>query len=371
MLRYHSKCLKIARGKIKEDDDFVCPICDHRVKIPRDAVRPKLEEMEQWQAEIPLLPFQPDEEECLANIINDAQNFRDYIAPFTNNPMIATMEEVPTLRFYLRKIEGSDVLLAQETNFFRQELYRFHPIAPEPPPIIEFSASTRKPRPTKQQKLMKEHGVEKPEDLPQHLRTKQYNYKKRGQQDKERNTREGSNSSHHNTPQLQFRPPLTATEFPRKGRHQRAESPLFAGIPDDPYTTPAGESATLPAFGSPPAFDATGSPVRDPNLDPNLFASDHGLSEFPQDDGQIRSPGAGFDADTSQGQQDGDQDGNLFGPHGSSSQQSQGFDSMFADLTNQDEDSKEDMPGLAGGDEMAASLDEDGDSSMDPALFSV
>ena len=76
--------------------------------------------------------------------------------------------------FYLRKIEGAEVLLSYETNIFRQELHKWRPIAPEAPPIIDTSLSTRKPRPTKQQKLMKELGVEKPEDLPPHLRTKQY-----------------------------------------------------------------------------------------------------------------------------------------------------------------------------------------------------
>ena len=123
--RYHSKCLKIARGKVKEDDDFVCPVCDWRVKIPRDANRPKLEELVNWQAEISHLPFQPEEEESLASIIDNAQTFRDFLVPYTSQTagMMSTMEEVPTQRFYLRKLEGADVLLAPESNFFRQSLH--------------------------------------------------------------------------------------------------------------------------------------------------------------------------------------------------------------------------------------------------------
>ncbi|KAK5222792.1 hypothetical protein LTR72_005629 [Exophiala xenobiotica] len=172
---YHAKCLKLARGKVKEYEMFTCPICDWRVKIPRDAARPKLEDLQGWQDEIPELPFQPEEEELLRRIVDKAQSFRDFLGQYTNgNALCRTIDEMPEMLFYLRKIEGAEVLLAYETNLFRQELHKWQPIAPEPPPILNQSMSTRKPRPTKQQKLMKELGVEKPEDLPPHLRTKTY-----------------------------------------------------------------------------------------------------------------------------------------------------------------------------------------------------
>jgi len=172
---YHAKCLKLARGKVKETEMFTCPVCDWRVKIPRDAARPKLEDLQAWQDEIEKLPFQPSEEELLDRIISKAQGFRDFLSQYTNgNQLCRTPDEMPEMLFYLRKIEGAEVLLAYETNVFRQELHKFQPIAPEPPPILDQSLSTRKPRPTKQQKLMKEFGVQNPEDLPAHLRTKQY-----------------------------------------------------------------------------------------------------------------------------------------------------------------------------------------------------
>ena len=169
--RYHGKCLKIARGKVKEDEKYTCPICDWRVRIPRDAARPKLEDLQAWQDEIPMLPFQPDEEQLLEKIINNAQEFRQHVAPFCN-PVMATAEEAETQRFYLRKIEGAEILLAYETNFFRQELHKWSPVAPEPPPVLDSSKSTRKPRPTKLQKLMAQHGVDDPEALPQSVKIK-------------------------------------------------------------------------------------------------------------------------------------------------------------------------------------------------------
>ncbi|EMC93773.1 hypothetical protein BAUCODRAFT_567336 [Baudoinia panamericana UAMH 10762] len=169
---YHGKCLKIARGKVKEDDKYTCPICDWRVKIPRDAARPKLEDLQAWQDKLETLPFQPEEEGTLGSIVDYGANFREFMRPFINPENQTTPEEVGTLRFQLRKIEGADILLAHETNYLRQELHKWAPVAPEPPPTIQISGSTRKPRPTKQQKLMAQLGITNPDELPQQYRIK-------------------------------------------------------------------------------------------------------------------------------------------------------------------------------------------------------
>ncbi|PHH65649.1 hypothetical protein CDD81_1735 [Ophiocordyceps australis] len=168
---YHYKCLKIARGKIKDDELYTCPICDWRMKIPRDAARPKLEDLLSLAEEMPGLPFQPEEEEVLNGIISNSQAFRDHIARYCN-PLLSTEAEADTQRFYLRKLEGAEVLLAHETNFFRQELHKWCPVAPQPPPILQVSLSTRKPRPTKLQKMLAEYGVQNPDDLPEHAKGK-------------------------------------------------------------------------------------------------------------------------------------------------------------------------------------------------------
>lgn len=114
----------------------------------------------------------------MKSIIDTAQEFRLFVRPYLN-PLMTTQEEVPTQRFYLRKVEGAEILLTWETNFFRQELHRWAPVAPEPPPFLEHSLSTRKPRPTKQQKLMAQLGIDNPENLPQNLRTRQHNFNRR------------------------------------------------------------------------------------------------------------------------------------------------------------------------------------------------
>lgn len=66
---------------------------------------------------------------------------------------ISTPDDLPVQRFYLRKIEGAEVLLVEETNFLRKELHRWAPVAPQPPEMISSSKSTRKPRPTKAERM--------------------------------------------------------------------------------------------------------------------------------------------------------------------------------------------------------------------------
>ncbi|KAL8697280.1 MAG: hypothetical protein Q9224_002396 [Gallowayella concinna] len=309
---YHGKCLKIARGKVKEDDPYQCPICDWRVKIPRDAARPKLEALQDWQTKIPDLPFQPEEEDTLADIINTAQVFRDFMQPYTN-PMMATPEEVTTQRFYLRKIEGAEILLSHETNFFRQELHKWAPVAEEPPPVLDVSLSTRKPRPTKQQKEMARLGITNPDDLPQHLRTKQHTFAKqrkssdanspignhplqpaprrgRGRSDTPNSASTGSgrdpHTHNHRLPTamnttIQTEPSYTPYFSSSHGNNHHPASPAF---PPGPYYqnhqhSHSSHSSRLDSPGLPPR-----SPVSraGPVLDPSLFSptNNHFQSSF-------------------------------------------------------------------------------------------
>lgn len=145
------------------------------MKIPRDASRPKLEDLEAIYDEISDLPFQPDEQETLLKIIEDARSFRHFLEGelWAAASAVRTDDrELDEQRFYLRKLEGAEVLLSTETNYLRQQLHKLAPVAPEPPPVQEVSLSTRKPRPTKLQKMLAEYGVENPDDLPEHAKGK-------------------------------------------------------------------------------------------------------------------------------------------------------------------------------------------------------
>jgi len=43
---------RLRRVKVKEDDKYTCPICDYRVKIPRDAASTKAVGLIEWNPEI-------------------------------------------------------------------------------------------------------------------------------------------------------------------------------------------------------------------------------------------------------------------------------------------------------------------------------
>lgn len=260
-VRYHGKCLKIARGKVKEDDKYTCPICDHRVKIPRDATRPKLEDLMAWQDELPNLPFQPEEEETLDSIIDHGAKFREYVQQYIN-PLMSSPDELTTQRFYLRKLEGADILLTEEINFFRQELHKWAPVAPNAPPILQVSLSTRKPRPTKQQKLMNQLGISNPDDLPPHLRTKNHQVKRKdGDQTKAQGLNSNPDSSH--TP-------------PGEPRRESGENDFF-----NSNTTSAYNNSPTFATNAPLSFGGSSSVAP---LDPGLFESSAQVPTSPMQD---------------------------------------------------------------------------------------
>ncbi|EEP79039.1 conserved hypothetical protein [Uncinocarpus reesii 1704] len=336
---YHGKCLKIARGKVKEYDSYTCPICDWRVKIPRDAARPKLEDLIEWQSEIADLPFQPDEEQILESIVDKASAFRDFIRSFTHSTC-TTAEEVPTQIFYLRKIEGAEVLLAYETNYFRQEIHRWAPVAPEPPPILEQSLSTRKPRPTKQQKLMAQLGVDKPEDLPLHLRTKYHTFppKRKSTEPhsgrpaplqpasiKRSATPTGENrpvsAANVTTPNL---PPIPASQPPSFSSSNPFSLAANDGGP--PYNPGSGNYLPQDGNSHSPTFASTSPTTRHPDLDQSLFSPPDFTRSNPL---RSQSP-PGLSKNNRSGGVDIDHNN----PFGSSPRPD--MDDLFADLTNQD-----------------------------------
>ena len=332
----------MARGKIKDDDKYTCPICDWRVKIPRDAARPKLEALQDWQAEIIDLPFRPEEEKALEDIVEAGATFRDAMRPFTN-PVMTTPDEVTTQRFYLRKIEGAEILLAFETNYFRQELHRWAPIAPESPPVLENSLSTRKPRPTKIQKEMAKLGVSSPDQLPQPLRTKPHNFNKvkkprdprmsrngrplapgvRRKQDpstpQSATSSNGQDSSSHpegNTPFTPYFP------VPASLPHHEARSP--ANFTQQPYMSPqTAQHDPQLMLGEESSFSQSGPP-----MDPSLFSPTNSQFESPtsaNSNGQMTASPHGQDMFNME-----QQGGVPFG------------EDVFAEFTNHTEDTSDD-----------------------------
>jgi histone demethylase JARID1 len=290
--------------------------------------------LQDWQAEIAGLPFQPDEEEVLDSIVGKATAFRDFLHGFSN-AACTTTEEVPTLIFYLRKIEGAEVLLAYETNFFRQEIHKWAPVAPQAPPILEQSLSTRKPRPTKQQKILAQFGVDRPEDLPEHLRAKHMAAAKRKSIDIP-----GSRPA-----SLQPAPPTPGNNPPT------TTGPTLTPMSDSTSAAyPFSANYSLPASDSTPAFAPTSSAFL-----PHAAAASQSPSFLP------RSPSPQQNIEPS-----------LFSPprfgpepQFASSSPRQNMDDVFADLTNEDPEA-EPIENLHASEALEA-LDASNGSSREPS----
>ncbi|ODQ54061.1 PLU-1-domain-containing protein [Saitoella complicata NRRL Y-17804] len=153
---YHGRCLKMNRKKLKDEDTYTCPVCDYRVTIPRQSDRPRLDDLHQLAADALYLPFMPKELSTLRRIVDTAQKFRNVVTTFLHTTLCLTAAELPIIKFYLRKIEGAEVLLDNETNYFRAKVHEWMPIADEAPEAIGESKSTRKPRLSKKAKMMME-----------------------------------------------------------------------------------------------------------------------------------------------------------------------------------------------------------------------
>lgn len=140
------KCLKISKKKFDQNDAWECPICDWRKEIPRSATRPSLAELKEWAAASPNLTFRPDELAVIDKIIKDAETWAASIQPLLHG------EQMPPLnkcRFYLRKLEGAEVFLPDEYNYFRRSAHALAPLSSTPPPLVAESKVARKSKPKK------------------------------------------------------------------------------------------------------------------------------------------------------------------------------------------------------------------------------
>lgn len=98
------------------------------------------------------LPFKPSEYDLIGRIVETCRNYRHEIQGLVSSPFGLTYAEAPIIRFHLRKLEGAEILLANETYTLRSKLHHCNPVAPYPPPAMEDTynlrgmRSVRKPR---------------------------------------------------------------------------------------------------------------------------------------------------------------------------------------------------------------------------------
>lgn len=131
---YHRKCLRLQRTKATLLS-FVCPICDNSMEIPRDSIRPTLEELEDWIKDADNLLFQPDELQLARQVVDRARSFRDYLDRVLaeDDRSSTDPDRLDRLRAYLRSLEGADVIVSDKhLAYLRKEVNLLTPFARAP-----------------------------------------------------------------------------------------------------------------------------------------------------------------------------------------------------------------------------------------------
>lgn len=150
---YHGKCLKLNRQNT-DILHFTCPICDWRLSIPRDGLRPKLKELDEWVKQAKVLPFCPEEFPVLEHMVKQGKEFKKYIKSHIDINSPSTLP-VDDLKFYLCKLTGGELLFLEEINYLRSEIHRLDHVATEPPPPILDTSLPAAKRTTPQPQLLR------------------------------------------------------------------------------------------------------------------------------------------------------------------------------------------------------------------------
>ncbi|ANB11771.1 hypothetical protein AWJ20_4593 [Sugiyamaella lignohabitans] len=133
---FHGKCLKVGRSKFKDNERFVCPVCDWKTLVPRDAARPNLEALRSLLDLALGLRIRADEVEVLRKTVEVSAKFQEFLKPLLQRAPFQE-SDVKEIRFYLTKLKGSEVVLVEETDILESELHRLAPLYPEEaPPMV-------------------------------------------------------------------------------------------------------------------------------------------------------------------------------------------------------------------------------------------
>lgn len=125
---YHLTCLKLSRKEAKTYNRYMCPICDGKLLIHRTGKRPKLEDLETVLEDAQTLAFLPTEYDALATIVEQVGAFRKSVQAFCHSKQEFAEEDITLIKDNLRKVEGLDILLQDETEFLRKKVARLAPV---------------------------------------------------------------------------------------------------------------------------------------------------------------------------------------------------------------------------------------------------
>lgn len=155
---YHSKCLKNAGVKTKSQEEFICHICDSHVPTTWKDYRPSLADIEDIFQQSHWLPLQSPEVVLLQHVIQKTCEFKEWVETHviknvTVENSTLTHEEA---RFYLRKLEGVEVVIPELVDYFRNVVWNKDPVGDIKPVTAEETLKMSKICGKKKEKKEKE-----------------------------------------------------------------------------------------------------------------------------------------------------------------------------------------------------------------------
>ncbi|KAI8381320.1 PLU-1-like protein-domain-containing protein [Radiomyces spectabilis] len=138
---YHGPCVKVSRREAKTQNSYICPICDGSKKTIRYLTRrPRLEQLEQLIEEAQALNFVPPELGSIQKIMDKMTYYQGKTQDFCRSKPHLGVEDLEMIKKHLRKLEGLEIDLPDETEFLRRKVRNLSPVSLATPP-----AETRQP----------------------------------------------------------------------------------------------------------------------------------------------------------------------------------------------------------------------------------
>ncbi|KAJ1507687.1 hypothetical protein HMI55_005005 [Coelomomyces lativittatus] len=109
---YHCGCLKISKREAKKLT-YICPVCDLSLAVPRrtgHGTIPSLATLQEVVHEASKFPFVPTDLHFLQQILDLMLPFQHHLQSYLQSKKsLFHVQDLPILRFYLRKLEGCEI----------------------------------------------------------------------------------------------------------------------------------------------------------------------------------------------------------------------------------------------------------------------
>ncbi|KAF9982818.1 hypothetical protein BGZ75_005704 [Mortierella antarctica] len=123
---YHGTCVRLTKREASAKSNYICPVCNLSLVIRRDRPRPTLDMVASCFEDGISLRFFTSEVPVLGAIVDVAKAFEKRVNRFLEQDPI-TVDHIPQVKAFLRKIEGMDIELMPQRDALRSHILRLCP----------------------------------------------------------------------------------------------------------------------------------------------------------------------------------------------------------------------------------------------------